>query len=158
MVTADLLTTYRDSNYLIDTDPPIALRVGELCLPVLNLLSAHGVRTGAFVTAHNPFSQATDAAANERAHATLASDIHRARLTAILGSGCGRDGNWPPEQSLFILGISRRDGISLARRYAQNAFVFVSADGIPELVVTHDDQQSQESIIQPTNIEMGPRQ
>jgi hypothetical protein len=42
--------------------------------------------------------------------------------------------NWPGDVSVLVLGLDLEAAKSLARHYEQHAFVWVTGDGVPELV------------------------
>ena len=53
------------------------------------------------------------------------------RLNYLVGYGERED--WR-EYSYFILGIRREEASELSHHFQQNAYVWVGADGVPELV------------------------
>ena len=131
-----LIAAYRATAYHVAADPPLALRVGVRLPASDDLLQRHGVRSAAFLTAWNPLGQALDRSANDAAQVRLAQDVTAMGLTWLPGEGRGHDTEWPPEHSLFILGIGRSPAIDLSRRFRQNAFVWVNAGLAPELILT----------------------
>ena len=61
----------------------------------------------------------------------MLSEIEMRRLNYLVGYGERED--WR-EYSYFILGISREEASELEHQFEQNAYVWVGADGVPELV------------------------
>jgi hypothetical protein len=60
---------------------------------------------------------------NQRRHEQLNAEIARRGLIYFAGRGIGSEGNWPPEESLLVLGISEQEAIKLGRDFGQNAVV-----------------------------------
>ena len=135
--TEALLEAYRQAEYVAFVEPEISLRVGEECsAPLDALLAAEGASSAAFVTAYNPDSKTFADKWNRELGMFLEHDTGVKGFKYIHGEGRDPSGEWQPEQSLLILGINKDEANGLARKYAQNAFVFVKAGEAPELVVT----------------------
>lgn len=98
-------TDYRAGEYLI--------RIGEV--PLIDADS------WAFVTACNPRSERLPDAENARRMAQLEAAVE---FPFLPGEGTARDGSWPPEPSLLILGIDEATACELGRRFKQAAIVF----------------------------------
>ena len=71
---------------------------------------------------------------NALRRAALREDLEKLDRVFFAGMGVGDDGSWPPEQSFFVLGISREDAQGLGRRHGQNAILFGVRGGPVELV------------------------
>ena len=134
--TEALLEAYRQAEYVAFVQPEISLRVGEGSAPLNALLAAEGASSAAFVTAYNPDSKTFADKWNRELGMFLEHDTGVKGFKYIHGEGRDPSGEWQPEQSLLILGINKDEANGLARKYAQNAFVFVKAGEAPELVVT----------------------
>jgi hypothetical protein len=132
----DLIAAYRSTDYQADASPTVTLRIDLHDPDVDALLVGRGVETAAFLTAFNPLSEPTGNAANARAQGCLVHDLATLGIAHIAGRGIGHDGTWPPEPSVLALGISRISAEELARRYHQNAFLWVQRGTAPELVLT----------------------
>ena len=89
------------------------------------LLAEHTVASAAFITASNPSSRRLDAAANAMRNEALCVDVQAAGFSYLRGEGRDPAGEWQSEQSLLVLGIAMADATRLARRYGQNAYVFL---------------------------------
>ena len=134
--TEALLEAYRQAEYVAFVKPEISLRVGECSAPLNALLAAEGASSAAFVTAYNPDSKTFADKWNRELGMFLEHDTGVKGFKYFHGEGRDPSGEWQPEQSLLILGINKDEANGLARKYAQNAFVFVKAGEAPELVVT----------------------
>ena len=134
--TEALLEAYRQAEYVAFVQPEISLRVGEGSAPLNALLAAEGASSAAFVTAYNPGSKTFADKWNRELGMFLEHDTGVKGFKYFHGEGRDPSGEWQPEQSLLILGINKDEANGLARKYAQNAFVFVKAGEAPELVVT----------------------
>jgi hypothetical protein len=89
------------------------------------LLAVHGVAAAAFITASNPASRRLDDVANATRNEALLVDVEAAGFSYLRGEGRDPAGEWQSEQSLLVLGIATADATRLARRYGQNAYVFI---------------------------------
>lgn len=89
------------------------------------LLAEHTVASAAFITASNPASRRLDAAANAIRNEALRADVQAAGFSYLRGEGRDPAGEWQSEQSLLVLGIAAAAATRLARRYDQNAYVFI---------------------------------
>ncbi len=102
-------------------DGGIVLRIGVRSRSLDRLLTWHGQRTWAFVTAWNPFSQITPAEQNAFWQRDLESEILRRGWLAFAGQGQGE--GWAAEASVLILGITESEAVDLGRTYRQAAVV-----------------------------------
>jgi hypothetical protein len=117
-----LETAYRATRYRVEhPDGSFVLRIGVRSRTLDRLLTRHGHRTWAFVTAWNPLSEITPSEQNAAWQSRLEYDASRRWGPIFAGRGEG-DG-WPAEVSLLILGISEFDASELARNYRQAAVV-----------------------------------
>jgi len=120
----DLWEMYRTTDFQVSTPTgELSIRVGELSPKLELLLSERGAELWAFVTAQNPASQLLESGANAMLHERLRTEIAQRSYLAFAGRGVGSDPEWPPEESLLILGINREDAIEIGRKYGQNAVV-----------------------------------
>lgn len=127
----ELLNAYLETDYIVSDDPPLMLKIGEQNDDVRILLASFGTDCGAFITAWNPGSVMLNDDDNDDRQAALLSEIEMRRLNYLVGYGERRD--WR-EYSYFILGINQEEASALAHQFEQNAYVWVGADGNPELV------------------------
>jgi hypothetical protein len=126
---------YRATDYRVDDSPAgsFVLRIGEPSAAAGRLLAIHRQTEWAFVTAWNPGSVRLSDEENTRRMADLEQLVRLHGWRYYHGHGVGRDGQWPPEPSLLIIGISAADAVGLGAEYGQNAVVVGGADGIGRL-------------------------
>lgn len=137
-IDATLWAAYRATHYVVDApDGPIVLHVGAANEALAALMHAVHAPTAAVLTAHNPWSLARPAHENDAAQRELEAALAAHGIAMLPASGRDPAGTWPPEVSVLALGLSREVADALARRFAQNAFVWVAGPGRPcELVPT----------------------
>jgi hypothetical protein len=113
-----LEAAYRATDYRVEDIPggPLVICIDERCdqLPAAEW---------AFVTACNPRSVCLSEEDNARRTAELEAAVGELGRIYFHGHGVGRNGTWPPEPSLLILGIAEPDAVELAKRFGQNAIV-----------------------------------
>jgi len=128
---------YLASVYGVDMpEGRLVLRIGLLHPALDQLLLRQGCRTWAYVTAHNPASILLHPETNQRRQSDLEDEISKSGRPFYRGEGVGTDGDWPAEQSVLILSISRQDALDLAERHGQAALVFGEIGQAAELLWT----------------------
>jgi hypothetical protein len=131
----ELLGAYRRTKFIVDqSDGETIIRHGECNHDIDKMLSEHAVRSGTFITAHNPHSQRFSDDENHSRHLALIADIEKRGFPYLTGRGIGTD-DWPPEESLFVLGMSRNLASTLGRKYGQLAIVWVETGRTAEVVL-----------------------
>ena len=130
-----VIAAYRAARYVVFADNGPIMRVGEPCPELDELLEAEGAATAAFVTAFNPSGLQRHESENFEAFGRLCDFVNATPYRIYLGQGSDPKGEWPPEPSLLVVGISRADAESLGRRFGQLAIVFVEKGRAPELVL-----------------------
>lgn len=130
-----LVAAYQATEFHVFAQPPFALRVDERSEAAAGLAAAHGASCAAFVTAWNPESKPASDATNAEAQRRLVAEVEREGYAWLPGEGRGATGDWPPEASLFVLGLPRGKAKALGRAFRQNAVVWVGADAVPELLL-----------------------
>lgn len=120
-----LETAYLETDYWVEDAPngPFAIRIGEFCIGLEELLLEQVVAEWAFVTACNPGSTQISEAENVQRMLELEAAARLNVWRFYRGCAKARINDWPPEPSLLILDIPRRDAIKLAKRFGQNAIV-----------------------------------
>ena len=131
---AALRQAYLATLYIVETEPPFALTIGEISASLAALYAAREVDCCAYLTACNPHSQRLSAAANALRQQALIHDIQNTDLEMIEGRGQHPDSAWPAEPSILILGMNRDLACELGRKYEQNAVVLCGPTALPELV------------------------
>jgi Protein of unknown function (DUF3293) len=134
-----LIKAYREAIYVVHLgDGEIALQVGKANAALAQLMQDWKVTTAAFLTAFNPYSQVVDPTENEARQKSIWSDAQP--MCPKIFPGIGRDKNdqWPHELSMLALGIRLEDAQTLADRYEQNAFLWISNEqGFVNLKLRH---------------------
>lgn len=126
---------YRATTYAVADGPHrLEIRIGERCAPLDALLAARGVEEWAYLTAHNPGGRLAGPAANAAAQTRLEAEVAASGHPWLRGASLGDGGDWPPEPSLLVLGIGRREALALARRHGQEALVTGRCREAAELV------------------------
>ncbi|MEE4382794.1 MAG: DUF3293 domain-containing protein [Pseudomonadales bacterium] len=126
---------YRGTSYEVLTDPPIVLRVDEQNAALAELHRAHRCRSSAFLTAWNPLSQEPTPAENAERQALLRASVEEKGFKMIDGVGASTTDDWPPEESLLVLGIDRDTAATLGVQFEQNAIVWAGEDAVPRLLI-----------------------
>lgn len=120
-----LRAAYLATAYRVTASPRggFDIRCGGVSEKLEALLADSGCATWAFISACNPGSVPLDGAANRTRHDALHVEVRLRGLTLYPGIGIGDAGDWPPEESLLILGIDEAAAVALGRRFGQRAIV-----------------------------------
>jgi hypothetical protein len=125
-----LWAAYLSAHYVVDApDGEIVLRIDEASDMLTALMRARRASTAAVLTAHNPWSRPAEADENDAAQRALEAELAERRIPMLPASGRDPAGRWPAESSVVAFGLSRESAAALARRYGQNAFVWVPKPG-----------------------------
>lgn len=135
MIAEALVQAYVETDYIVQTQPAMTLRVAEQSPQLMQLHKQHRVACSAFMTAFNPYSLACTPEVNLSRQQELMSELKIRSLKYIEGIGQHPSNDWPGEPSLLVLGLSLEAAKTLGSRFEQNALVWMGADGIPELVL-----------------------
>lgn len=135
-VSCSLIRAYLNAKYEVCTEPQITMRVNEFNANLLNLMMENNCNTAAFITAYNPFSNSLTQEENERRHENLLSIILEKNIKHFAGFGTDEADVWPQEQSLLLLNIGKPYSTELAKKFGQNAIVWIEDDAIPQLLIT----------------------
>ena len=100
---------------------PLCFTVGSRSSRLAGLLDGHGVDRWVLITAWNRAAVELPREENDRRQEELHSRL--SNYIVIPGEGAGRDATRPPEPSLMILGIRRKEAIRLGRSFGQIAVV-----------------------------------
>ena len=134
-ITEDLIQSYLETDYHVDSEPPFVLKVGEASEALTQLLQRHQCDCAAYLTAFNPFSRNLGDADNAARQAALVKELAGRSLKFIGGEGQDCQGKWPGEASFLVLDLSLEASRALARKYEQNAFIWCGQDAVPQLVL-----------------------
>ncbi|APE04423.1 hypothetical protein BM528_00410 [Alteromonas sp. RW2A1] len=135
-VSCSLIQAYLNAKYVVCTEPQITMRVNEFNADLLQFLAKNDGATAAFITAYNPFSNSLTQEENERRHANFLSIILEKNMQHFVGFGTDEAKDWPQEQSLLLLNIGKPYSTELAKKFGQNAIVWIEDDAIPRLLIT----------------------
>lgn len=126
---------YLETEYRVHGEPGFTLRVGQASADLLSAHKRHKVDCSAFLTACNPFSEQSDAAANSARQAALAKELSRRSLTFLPGIGQHPSNEWPGEDSFLVFGLTLEAAKVLGSKLEQNGFVWTGADSVPQLIL-----------------------
>ena len=133
-IAAELLAAYMATDFVVfDGQEQWALRVGVASPRVDALLDRHGASRATIVTAFNPRSHVLAPEANAARHGALVRLLEQRGLSFLYGEGRDPSGLWVAETECIVFGISLADGLAIARRFEQNAVVFVERGKAPRL-------------------------
>lgn len=122
-----LVEAYRATTYvgMPDDGPDWCLRIGESS-PVDGPM--------AYITSDNPGSQRRSNTENERQRSVLHAELANSSYELTPAKSVADDGEWPDEYGFWVQPIDRETAVEIARKYQQNAIVFVDDHGEIELV------------------------
>ena len=133
-IAAELLAAYTATDFVVfDGEEQWALHVGVASPRVDALLDRHDATRATVVTAFNPRSKVLPPEANKARHQSLVRLLEEQGLTFLLGEGRDPSGRWTAETECIVFGISLAEGLEIARRFEQNAVVFVERGKAPRL-------------------------
>jgi N-formylglutamate amidohydrolase len=117
-------------------DLPISMRIGERSPQLDDALARLGSDVYAVITAWNPGSTPLSQSENDRRHQQLMKALEHGRTDRPLvfpAWGKLNTGDWAPEQSLLIVGLSSAAAVEIGRRFGQNAVVVGRKGEPPQL-------------------------
>jgi len=106
---------------------------GSVSLGLRSLHERYRVTSSAFVTAWNPYSEASAESQNIQRQEALENELRNRGLAFLRGEGKHPDNGWRGEESLLVLGLGLEAAKSLCNLYEQNGFVWSGADAVPTL-------------------------
>jgi hypothetical protein len=123
-VPASILNAYRATTFWVEAQSGrIALRDGERSPGLDDLLAQDGAESWAFITAWNPRSQPLARGVNARRQRQLERYVIRQGHAILPGLGVPDDGDWTPERSCLVLGVTRAAALRLGAAAGQYAIV-----------------------------------
>jgi hypothetical protein len=136
-IAAELLAAYTATDFVVfDGAEQWVLHVGAASPRVDALLDRHDAIRATVVTAFNPRSRVLMPDANTARHRALVRLLEERRMPFLLGEGRDPSGAWSPETECIVFGISLAEGLEIARRFDQNAVVFIERGMAPRLEFT----------------------
>lgn len=136
MLSEELLGKFRQTDYIVDDDPPLVMKIGERSDALRVLFASFAVESGAFLTAWNPGGKLTGLDDNYDRQAELLGEIEHLRLNYLVGEGVHPSGEWR-EDSYLVLGITEAEATRLAAQFGQAAYLWLPMSGVPELKITN---------------------
>lgn len=133
---AELIQAFTETDYIVHDETPFTININQPCPALRTLMDENNALDAAFITAFNPFSKQLSAQQNEARQHELKEDLKKRGLKFIDGIGRHPNNNWPGEPSLLVLGLAKEAARSMAKKYEQYAFVWVSVDTLPEIVLS----------------------
>lgn len=133
-IAAELLSAYQATDFVVfDRDEEWVLKVGVPSPRIDALLDRHSAATATIVTAFNPRSRVLAPAENAARHQSMVLVLQERGLPFLYGEGRDPSGGWIAETECIVFGISLTEGLELARRFDQNAVVFIERGKAPRL-------------------------
>jgi hypothetical protein len=136
MLDERLIEAYRATDYVLFVGDrhDVTLNIGRHNRDFDRELDRRHAAAAVVVTAYNPRSVVLPDADNRARHAELIALLDARGHDYALGEGRDPTGGWQAELECVVFGIPVETGLELARRFEQNAIVFVARGGVPELV------------------------
>lgn len=133
-IAEELLSAYAATDFVVfDRDGEWSLNVGAASPRIDALLDRHGATSATVVTAFNPRSRMLAPELNAARHHALVGLLEERGLPFMCGEGRDPSGAWIAETECIVFGISLAEGLELARRFDQNAIVFIERGKAPRL-------------------------
>ncbi|HIG69301.1 MAG TPA: DUF3293 domain-containing protein [Myxococcales bacterium] len=140
--TAVLFEAFRNTRFRAETpDGSLCIRVDEECPELDSLLERSGHESWVYITAYNPNGKPASREENARSQDRLERELREKGLTFFQGAGTADIGDWPPEPSFLVLGISQKVAADLCKRYAQAAVVVGTLRGNARLLLPTEETQ-----------------
>jgi hypothetical protein len=135
MLDERLIEAYRATDYVlfVGDGPDVTLKIGARNRQFDRVLERRKAETAVVVTAYNPRSVVLAESENAARHAALTALLDASGYDYALGEGRDPTGHWKPELECVVFGIPLEAGLEIARRFDQNAIVFVRRGEAPEL-------------------------
>ena len=134
-IAPETIAAYLGTDFCVDAETPFVMRIGAPCEALQRLYADYDCAACAFITAWNPFGEATADALNDTRQAAFAQDLDRRGLPYLKGAGRDPHGAYPAEASLLVLGPTLEQSMALGRALRQNAIVWCGADCVPQLIL-----------------------
>jgi ADP-ribosylglycohydrolase len=120
-----LCRAYEATDFCVDDAPggAIKIRSGDRSPPLDRLLANADCDEWIYITACNPGSRSLSDEENARRMRELESSLNGLPCVVYHGRGVGTVGDWPPEPSVLVLGLSEKQGMDLGLKFGQAAIV-----------------------------------
>lgn len=133
MTNKKFIEAYEMAIYLVDGENSFHFSVGCFSKEIEHLYKKFNYKTAAFLTAYNPKSVFSPFQKNKMAQKCLEEELKNQPFRSITGRGLDPSNEWPAEESVFVLGISAIYATIIAKRYRQNAFIWIGPKAVPRL-------------------------
>ena len=136
MLDPALVAAYQATDYVLFVEDglEITLNIGRPSPEFDRVLERRRATGAVVVTAYNPRSIVLGEMENHTRHEQLTELLDTGGYDYALGEGRDPTGHWKAELECVVFGISAEAGVESARRFEQNAIVFVARGGSPELL------------------------
>ncbi len=136
MLDRALIEAYQATDYVlfVAEGTEVTLNIGQPSPAFDRVLDRRKASTAVVVTAYNPRSVVLPDAENSARHLRLTQLLDARGCDYALGEGRDPTGRWKAELECVVFGIAAETGLEIARRFEQNAIVFVARGGVPELL------------------------
>lgn len=130
-----LIAAYRATDYVlfVAEGEEVTLNIGKHNPEFDRVLERRHATTAVVVTAYNPRSVVLTDSENQARHTALTTLLELRGCEYALGEGRDPTGQWKAELECVVFDIPRKVGLEIARRFEQNAIVFVKKGGVPKL-------------------------
>ena len=133
-VAPELHALYAATDFVVfDAGEEWVIKVGEISQRIDAVLDRFQATSASVISAWNPRSVLLSPAENAARHAELLTLLKSRKLDYLLGEGRDTTGDWIPEAECIVFGTSLEEGLDLARRFDQNAIVFLEHGKAPIL-------------------------
>ncbi len=134
-ITSELITAYEATHYRVTSlGSSFVLRIGQHSPELLALYRDTGCTSAALITAWNPYSESLSSGENEARQRRLISLLAAHGLRHYASEGVSADGTWR-EPSLLIMGVDECFAAELAKKFEQNALVYLGTDAVSHLIL-----------------------
>lgn len=131
----ELQAAYRSARYVVDAEPPFALRVDRRSPELLELFRERAVDCACYLTAWNPMGRECGEAENRRRQHDWLDALSTRGVRFLTGRGEDPLGVWTPEESLLLLDWDEQQGRQAAKALEQLAYLSIGPQGIPRLLM-----------------------
>lgn len=134
-ISPKLRDAYQRTVFEVLEPMKFVLRASVPSHELVTLYRQWGHQSAAVVTACNPFSAPQSAEQNRKQMLLLDAQIRAIGLAPLAAAGRDREGKWPPEESLLVLGLDLQPAVRLGVEFGQNAVLWAGSDYIPRIVL-----------------------
>ena len=139
---SELDAAYRATTYRIFLPEGVRdLRIDIADRDLAVWVAGQGEDCWAVATAWNPAACRLSDGENRRRQAALEIALLELGYEPYTGENVADAGDWPVEESCFVVGMGSDEAKELARKFGQNAVVCGGQDGAPRLIWVDEDQQ-----------------